>query len=180
MIRLFVAIELPADLRLRMTALYTGVDRAKWVPEENLHVTLRFIGEVGEDVGEDIVTALSTIRGEPFAVTVTGAGHFETGRRVRALWLGLDKNPELDALRKRVESMLVRTGLDPEKRKFSPHVTLARLNNGSPGEVRDWLAANTMFRAYPFTVERFVLFSSYLSRNGAIYTPEVEFPLAPV
>ena len=179
MIRLFVAIEIPAELRLRMTALCAGVERARWVPEENLHLTLRFIGEVGEDVGEDVVAALSALRGEPFAVTVVGAGHFATGRRVRALWLGVDRTPALDALRRRVESALVRSGLAPEQRKYSPHVTLARLPGAAPGEVSGWLAANALFRAAPFVVERFVLFSSHLGRAGAIYTPEAAFPLAP-
>jgi 2'-5' RNA ligase len=177
MIRLFVGIELPAELRRRMVMIQTGVERAKWVPEENLHLTLRFIGEVSEDVAADAADALSTVRAAPFQVTVDGAGHFESRKRVRALWLGIERSDALMGLRDRIESALVRTGLEPERRKYKPHITIARLNNGSPGMAREWLAANTMFRAVPFTVDKFVLFSSHLGGEGAIYTAEAEYPL---
>lgn len=177
MIRLFTAIELPEELRRRMASLCAGVDKAKWVAEENLHVTLRFIGNVSEDVAHDILPALGAVRGRPFTVTLAGAGHFGSRRHVRTLWLGIERCPELGALYGRIDSALVRTGLEPEGRKFSPHVTLGRLKNGAPHEMRGWLAANTMFRSMPFTVDRFVLYSSFLGRNGSIYTPEQTFPL---
>lgn len=178
MIRLFVGIELPEDLRRRMALIQTGVERAKWVAEENIHVTLRFIGEVAGDVAGDAAEALATIHAPPFALTVDGAGHFESRKRVRALWLGIERSDALLGLRDRIESALVRAGLEPERRKYKPHITIARINNGSPGMTRDWLSANTMFRAVPFAVESFILFSSHLSRDKAIYTPEAEFPLS--
>ena len=84
----------------------------------------------------------------------------------------------LISLHDRIESALVRAGLEPEGRKYWPHITLARLNNASPGLARGWLAANTMFRAVPFTVDQFTLFSSHLSREKAIHRAEVEFPLS--
>ena len=177
MIRLFVAIELPADLRRRMASLGVGIGRARWVAEDNLHLTLRFIGEVQDDHLDDIATALGQVRFRPFPVTVRGAGHFGSGRRVRSLWLGVEKSAELAALRDRVESALVRIGIAPEGRKFHPHVTVARLNNGAPHEVRGWLAANTMFAAVPFAVPRLVLYSSFLGSAGAIHTAEATFPL---
>lgn len=178
MIRLFVGIELPEELRRRIVLIQTGVERAKWVAEENLHLTLRFIGEISGDVAADALEALTTIHAAPFPVTVDGAGHFESRKRVRALWLGIERSDALLGLRDRIESALVRAGLEPERRKYKPHITIARINNGSPGMARDWLASNTMFRAVPFTVERFILFSSHLSRDKAIYTPEAEFPLS--
>jgi 2'-5' RNA ligase len=180
MIRLFVAIEIPGELRRRMAAICQGVDRARWVPEENIHLTLRFIGEVREDVMEDIVAELSAIGGDPFEVAVVGAGHFESGRRIRTLWLGVERQPALLSLRERVDAALARAGLPPEGRKFKPHITLGRMNDGSPEEVRGWLQANTLFRSMPFTVGQFVLFSSFQGRNGSIHRPEVEFPLGPV
>lgn len=177
MIRLFVGLEIPEEIRRRMALLARGVDIARWIPEENIHVTLRFIGEVPEDHAEDLAAALKAVRAAPFALTLSGAGHFESRGRVRALWLGIDRNEELNTLYDKVESALVRTGQPPERRKFKPHVTLARLRDARASAVSGWLAANTMFKAVPFTVDRFVLFSSHLGRNGSIYTPEVVFPL---
>ena len=177
MIRLFVAIDLPADLKHRIEPLCSGVEGARWVGEDNMHLTLRFIGEVGEENLDDIVGALARVNGTRFSLEVTGAGHFESRRRVRALWLGLEKQPALFALRERIESALVHTGLPPEGRKFSAHLTLARLKGTRPARVHDWLAANSLFRAAPFEVEDFVLFSSLLGRGGAIYQPVQTFPL---
>ena len=177
MIRLFVGIELPEELRQRMVLIQTGVERAKWVAEENLHLTLRYIGEVSGNDAADAADALSTVHASPFQVTVDGAGHFESRKRVRALWLGVERSGALVGLRDRIESALVRAGLEPERRKYKPHITIARLNNGSPGLAREWLASNTMFRAIPFTVEKFTLFSSHLGREKAIYTAEAEYPL---
>ena len=178
MVRLFVGIELPDELRRRMSLIQTGVMRAKWVAAENIHLTLRFIGEVSGDVAADAVEALETIHAPPFSLTVDGAGHFESRQKIRALWLGIEKSDALIGLRNRIESALVMAGLQPERRKYKPHITIARINNGSPGMARDWLSANTMFRAVPFTVESFVLFSSHLNPDKSIHTPEAEFPLA--
>jgi len=180
MIRLFIAIEIPEELRQRMAAICQGVDRARWVPAENIHVTVRFIGEVREDVMEDIVAELGAVGGDPFDVTIAGAGHFESGRRVRALWLGIERNSTLLSLRERTDAALARAGLPPEGRKFKPHITLARVNDGSPEEVRGWLQANTLFRSVPFTVGQFSLYSSFQGRNGSIYRAEADFPLGPV
>lgn len=177
MIRLFVGLEIPEELRRRMASLARGVDIARWVPEENIHITLRFIGEVPGDQAEDLAAALETVRAAPFPLTLSGAGHFESRGRVRALWLGVDRNGDLNALYDKVESALVRAGQPPESRKFKPHVTLARLKDARASAVSGWLAANTLFKAVPITVNRFVLFSSHLGRKGAIYTPEVVFPL---
>ena len=179
MIRLFVGIELPGELRRRMVMIQTGIERAKWVSEENIHLTLRFIGEVPDGIARDAAEALATVDAPSFPLTIAGAGHFESGRRVRALWLGIEPSEALTGLRGRVESALVRAGLEPEHRKYKPHITIARLNKASPGLARDWLAANTMFRAVPFTVDRFTLFSSHLSREKAIYVAESDFPLSP-
>ncbi len=175
MIRLFVAIELPEDLRRRMAALAGGVPSARWVAEDNLHLTLRFIGDVGEDRLDDITVALAGVQGAPFSMNLSGVGHFESRRRVRTLWVGIEPNAELQALYDRVESALVRAGLEPEGRKFSAHVTLARLKAVPAAKVADWLAIGAQFYAPPIRVDGFTLLSSFLSRSGAIYSTVQEF-----
>ena len=176
MIRLFFALELPEELRQRIAMLAGGIDRARFVPPENLHITLRFIGETDEPTLQDIALAADGVRFEPVPVTLAGAGHFETGNRVTAVWIGVEPSAPLTALRGRIESALVRAGLPPERRRFKPHVTVARMNRARPAEVRDWMAANTVFRAMPFTAARFVLFSSTPGREGPAYTPLCGFP----
>ncbi len=176
MIRLFFGLELPNALRARIGALAGGIDGARFAPPENLHITLRFIGEVDEPTLQDVALAAGGIRFEPVPVTLAGAGHFESRKRVSAVWLGVEPSPPLVGLRDRIEAALVRSGLPPERRKFKPHVTIARLNKGRPDEIHRWLAANTTFRAAPFLADRFVLFSSALGREGPVYTAECGFP----
>lgn len=178
MIRLFCAIELPESLRSRLISLGGGLPGARWVPEENLHLTLRFIGEVSESAFDDIAAALSTVNAPAFDLTVAGMGHFERKRRPTMLWAGVDANPDLVQLHDRIESALRRAGLAPEERRYEPHVTLARFDNGASAEhVARFLRANSLFRAAPFRVEHFVLFSSVLGRSGPTYCAEVDFLL---
>ena len=177
MIRLFVAIELPEDVRERLAALCSGVLGARWVARENMHISLRFIGEVDEARSEDIALALSAVSAPAFDLSLGGVGRFGNGSAARVLWAEVEKNPALFHLQGKVESALVRAGLDPEGRKFAPHVTLARLKGAPRSRVEAFIADNGLFRARTFAVERFVLFSSFLSRSGAIYTPEAVYPL---
>ena len=177
MIRLFVAVELPADLRQRIRRISTGVRDARWVAEENLHLTLRFIGEVEEYRLDDIVGALDAVESPSFPLTLAGAGHFESRKRVRTLWIGAEKSPELAVLAERIDHALVRAGLAPEGRKFSPHITVARLTGATAPAVAEWLAANTLFKGFPFHITRFVLFASYLGRGGPTYQIVEAFPL---
>jgi RNA 2',3'-cyclic 3'-phosphodiesterase len=177
MIRLFVGISLPEDVRARLSGLCGGVPGARWVPPENLHLTLRFIGEVHEGDMEDIHLALAGVRTRRFDISISGVGHFETGNEVRVLWARVEKNLELSALQARIESALVRMGLEPEERRFTPHITLARLRDAPVARASAFLAHNNMFRAGPIPVESFTLFSSFLSSEGAIYQEEAEYPL---
>jgi 2'-5' RNA ligase len=178
MIRLFVGVGLPADVRMRLSALGAGVPGARWVPEENLHLTLRFIGEVTEGDAEDIHDALMSIRTKAFDITLAGVGHFESKGQVHTLWAGIEKNPELTALRDRIESAMVRLGLEPEERRYTPHVTLARLRDTPVHRVQEFLTAHALFRAGPVPVDHFTLFSSYLQGSGPIYSAEAEYPLS--
>ena len=176
--RLFVALALPADLRSRLCALSSGLPGARWVDAENLHLTLRFIGEVDGHGAEDVDAALSGVQGKRFSVTISGVGQFGDERRLRALWAGVEANEPLERLQAKIETALQRAGLEPEKRKFKPHVTLARFK-ANPGErLKDYIVQRALFRAEPFEVREFTLFSSYLSRERAIYAPEAVYPLS--
>jgi RNA 2',3'-cyclic 3'-phosphodiesterase len=179
MVRLFVGVELPEDVRERLASLCAGVPGARWVPPENMHLTLRFIGEVAGGEADDIFHALAAVRPRAFNISLTGVGHFETGGEVRTLWVGVERNAELMALRDRIESTLVRMGLPPEGRRFMPHVSLARLKDTPSHRVSTFLSHNSLFRAGPITVDHFTLFSSYLQGSGAIYTNEADYLLQP-
>lgn len=177
MIRLFVAIALPEMLRHRLAMLCRGVKGARWADESNMHLTLRFIGEVEEPQAEDVAAALDRLRAPCFPLSLAGAGHFETRGRVRQLWIGIEPNPALVRLQERIESALQREGLEPERRRFSPHITLARLDRAAPDVIRNWLHENSLFRAEPFAVEEFVLFQSLQGNGGAVYHAVAEYPL---
>ena len=174
MIRLFAALPLPDDVRTRLAALCIGIDGARWVAAENLHITLRFIGDVQEDRGEDIVAALGGIRFEPFAVTLSGAGHFGTAAKAHSIWVGVEPTAGIAALHEKIDRALIRAGCPPEGRKFRPHVTLARLGRARSHHVRRWLEANGAYFALPFVAGSFVLYES----RQAHYLPVVEFPLS--
>lgn len=175
--RLFVAIPLPEDVRASLAVLGGGVPGARWVPEENLHLTLRFLGELDGNTAHDVAESLADVRGQPFELCCEGVGHFETGRQPRVIWAGISASAELKELQARVEKAVQRAGLPPETRKFSPHVTLARLKAAPADRVHSFIAHNNLFRSRAFTVDGFTLFSSFLSKSGSIYRTEAEFDL---
>ncbi len=162
-----------------MAALSTALPGARWVAPENLHLTLRFIGEVEGHQAGDLDAALAQVKATRFPVTLVGVDRFGAGRTLRALWVGVEPNPELDRLYRKVEQAVQAAGLAPNGRKFKPHVTLARFK-GDPGyRLYDYLAHHATFRAETFEARDFVLYSSFLSHGGAIYTAEAVYPLAP-
>jgi 2'-5' RNA ligase len=176
MLRLFVGIGFPPELKLRLSLLCSGVPGAKWVDAGNFHLTLRFIGEIGEDVAADIDDALSRLRARRFTLQIAGTGVFG-GEKPRSLWAGVERSPELGGLRDKVEQALVRIGLPPEPRKFSPHVTLARLRDPPPDKLRDFLVAHAQFRADPLRVEGFSLIASFQTKSGSVYEDQADYPL---
>jgi RNA 2',3'-cyclic 3'-phosphodiesterase len=173
MLRLFVGIALPPELKLRLSLLCSGVPGARWVDPGNYHLTLRFIGEVDEGLASDIDAALLQIRAPRFEVALAGVGRFGD----RMLWVGVDKSPPLVHLRDKVESALVRLGLPAETRRYAPHVSLARLRNASEAKLEAFIAQHALFRAAPFAVERFSLVASYLTKSGAIYEDQADYAL---
>jgi RNA 2',3'-cyclic 3'-phosphodiesterase len=176
MIRLFTAIELPESVRTRLMLLQGGVPGARWSPVENLHLTLRFIGEVNEATANDIDDVLAAIRSSAFDLTLKDAGEFG-GRDPHALWIGVAPNEALMRLAAKIESALQRMGLEAETRKYTPHVTLARLRDAPISKVREFLGAHGPFDSGPFPVRRFALFSSHPSSNGSLYRVERSYAL---
>lgn len=177
MIRLFVAIALPQPVRARLLMLQAGVPGAKWSPEENLHLTLRFIGEVEEPAFADIAEALGEVAAPAFALQLAGVGQFGDRRRAHALWAGVKPSEPLLLLRGRVETALSRAGVARDERKYLPHVTLARLKNAPPERVAAFLAEHSLFESPAFAAASFTLFSSQLRHTNALHQPEAEYPL---
>jgi 2'-5' RNA ligase len=176
--RLFVGIALPEDLRARLSEMQQGVPGARWVDPDNLHLTLRFVGEVDSVRAQDLDAALVQVHAARFGMTLAGVGCFGQGRKLRALWVGVAPVPELDRLQHRVERAVQTAGVTPEGRKFKPHITIARFK-GDPGHwLHHHLAQHAAFRAVSFEVHEFVLYSSLLAPAGAIYTPEAIYPLS--
>ncbi|WP_149540256.1 RNA 2',3'-cyclic phosphodiesterase [Siccirubricoccus phaeus] len=178
MLRLFVALALPAEVKEQLMLLPGGIPGARFVPPENYHLTLRFIGEVENWQAEEVDEALAQIRARPFELTLRGLGTFEKGGRISALWVGVEKTDALQHLQCKVETALQRIGLTPERKRFAPHVTLARVERSPPEKVIAYVQAHNLFRAPPVAVEHFTLYSSRLGKEAAVYVPEVEYELA--
>ena len=177
--RLFVALELPEAERGRLARLQHGLRGARWVAPEALHLTLRFIGNVDGRQAEDIDAALTTLRFDAFPLALAGIGRFGEGRKLRALWVGVEENPLLLRLQTKIEQLLQRAGLPPEARKFKPHITLARFKGGKGSRVEEFLAQHTLFRSEAFLVRQVVLYSSFLGHGGALHRAEARYELIP-
>lgn len=175
--RLFVAIDLPDEYRNAVADIGRDLPGARRVPREQLHLTLRFIGEVSDDTFAAVRSALAGVKGAAFPLALRGIGHFPPGRHPRVLWVGVDGGGQLLELQQEVELALIGAGVPPDERKFSPHLTLARLKETPPGQVAVLEESYRDFSAGPFPVGEFYLYSSTLTRNGAIHTREASFSL---
>ena len=175
--RLFVGLDFAWETRQLLASLAGGVPGARWVPPENYHLTLRFSGEVPPHRAEEIDIALAALRARAFSLVLAGVGTFAKGGQENALWVGVEKNPSLEALRSKVETVLQRAGCEPERRRFFPHITLARLRDAAEGRLAGFVQSHNLFRAGPIPVAHFVLFSSQLGKEASVYTPEVEYEL---
>jgi RNA 2',3'-cyclic 3'-phosphodiesterase len=176
MLRLFVGIEFPPELRLRLSLLQSGVAGAKWVDPGNFHLTLRFIGEVDEGTAADVDEALLRLKARRFSLQLVGAGVFG-GDKPRQLWVGVEREPALATLQGKIEQALIRAGLPPEPRKFAPHVTLARLRMPKRDDIQHFLTAHAQFRADPLRVDRFSLIASYPTKAGSVYEDQADYEL---
>ena len=174
--RLFVGISLPDHVKLRVGRLRRGFPHFRWVPEGNLHLTLRYIGEVDVPLAARIEEILRSIRVEPFILPVKGTGCFPRRGPPRILWVGCHRgHPRLFQLHKRIEDSLLSMGIEAESRAYHPHVTIARTAKAKPGAVKQFIHDHRDFETAPFKVEGFTLFSSVLSTQGAAYTREASF-----
>jgi len=174
--RLFTAIEVPPAIAARLAELRGGLPRARWVDPANYHLTLRFIGDVDMVVAEEAAGALARVQRRPFELRIAGVETLGT-RRPTAIVAKLAPAPPLLELQAEHERLLQRIGLPPEGRKYTPHVTIARLDHASTREIADYLGLRGGFASPPFTVERFVLFSSRNSVGGGPYVVEEAYPL---
>jgi len=174
--RLFTGLEIPAGLANDLALLRGGLSGARWIDVENYHLTLRFIGDIDETAANDVASALETVRREPFTVRLEELGFFG-GDRPRAIVAKAKASPGLVELQAEQERLMRRIGIAPEARKFTPHVTLARLRGASTLAVADYLAMRGGFFGRTFEAERFVLFSSRASTGGGPYVTEAVYPL---
>jgi 2'-5' RNA ligase len=177
MIRLFAALSIPPEIARSLQVRQAGIEGARWRPIESLHVTLRFFGEIRQDVARDLDSELMGLGGRPFEIVLEGAGSFADSNDINAVWAGVTGNAELRRLAEAVEGAARRVGLKPEKRNYRPHVTLAYLRHPDPGQVAAWIQANNLLKSPPITVDRFGLYSSTLGREGSHYRLEAEYLL---
>lgn len=174
--RLFTALEIPRNAALSLSLLRGGLPGARWIDVENYHITLRFIGDVDGRTADEIVDRLDRIDRPEFQLNLNGIGSFGS-KKPHSVWAGVTQAPEMYALQAEIERICQRIGLPPDPRKFTPHVTLARLKSSRVDDVVHYLAGRGDFHTAPFTVTRFVLLSSKESVGGGPYLTEEVFPL---
>src|SRR3954452_18671018 len=175
--RLFTGLEIPAEISQTLSNLRGGLPGARWIDPENYHVTLHFIGDIDGMSANEIASMLFRINRKPFEVKLQGLQSFG-GRKPRAVVAAVEPSRPLIELQAELERMMQRIGLDPEGRKFTPHVTLARLHDASSQGVADYLSVRGYFPSRSFMASRFVLFSSRASTGGGPYVVEAPYALS--
>jgi 2'-5' RNA ligase len=173
--RLFTGLEVPESVALRLSLLCGGLGGARWIAPGDYHVTLTFVGEINGAAARELEEELAQIESEPFRVRLIGLSAFG-GDRPRALITSVELTSALSALQNASDRAVRRIGLEPERRRYTPHVTIARLNGVSAAVVAGYLGER-FFEPVEFTVRRFVLYSARTSRGGGPYTVEAAYPL---
>jgi 2'-5' RNA ligase len=179
MIRLFAAIAVPDEIAEGLLRRQQGLGGAAWRPREALHITLRFFGDMAEDMARDLDEALAATEpaGPALDLSLTGVGAFGEGRDIHAVWAGVAESPSLRRLAARCESVARGVGLKAETRVYRPHVTLAYLRRPDPDAVARWIQAENLLHSPDFRVDRFGLYSSWRTHEGSRYRLEAEYPL---
>jgi 2'-5' RNA ligase len=175
--RLFTGVEIPAEIGEALGMLRGGLPGARWITPDNYHLTLRFIGDVDDVTAQEVALMLGRVRRGGFNLHLEGLMSFG-GRRPRAVVATVAPEPALLEAQAEQERLMQRIGLEPEGRKYTPHVTLARLRDSSSLDVADYLSARGYFRTAAFPVSRFVLFSSRASVGGGPYVVEASYPFS--
>jgi 2'-5' RNA ligase len=178
--RLFVALDLPPSVQSALDRLASGLGDVRWLDPQQRHLTLRFIGEVDNGRANEVADALALVPGRPFELTLKGIGHFPPRGEPKVIWAGVEKSAELKALKRRIDRVLKQAGFEPESRKYSPHVTLARLRRPpTKAGLATYLMRHGLFRSESFPVSGFNLYSSWLEPDGPDYQVEASYQLVP-
>jgi 2'-5' RNA ligase len=176
MLRLFTGLEIPDDIKFDLDMMKGGIAGARWIERDSYHLTLRFIGDIEETLARDLAEALDAIVVPSFVTRLKGLGAFG-GAKPHAIYAGAEMSPELKRLQAAQERVCQKVGLAGETRKFTPHVTVARLRRADPGDVQRYVAAHNLYESRPFHVDRFVLYSARPSRGGGPYSIAADYPL---
>ena len=179
MLRLFIAVDLPPELRPAVIQLCQGIAGARWTQPEQLHVTLRFLGATPEERLADLQSRLRQVRASPFTLALRRTGVFPPagGRKpARVLWLGCDPPGPLQELKQAIDGVL---GPDPEMAQhgFAPHLTLARFPTRPRHDLDRYLAEHAAFDGGQFVVCAFHLYRSTLRPQGALHEIVESYPL---
>jgi 2'-5' RNA ligase len=175
--RLFVAIRPPRAMRAVLLGIMGGVANARWQSDEQLHLTLRFIGEVDRHGAEDIAAALGAVHHARFDLALDGIGQFDRKGRLDALWAGVTPHEPLKSLHNKIDQVLARVGIQPEGRAYLPHITIARFSRPA-GPLEQLIALSAGLAGAPEQITQFCLYESSLSREGSVYTIVERYPLA--
>ena len=166
--RLFTGLEVPEDIAFELNLLQGGVWGARWMEAQDYHITLRFIGDIEERLAHEIRMRFESVEARPFTIQLKGVGAFG-GNDPHTIYAGVAESAEIRRLQSTLERHCQLLGLPPEGRKFTQHVTLARLRSPNVANVQEFLARQNLFISRPFEVSQFVLFSSRPSRGGGPY-----------
>jgi len=172
--RLFIAFRPPDPIRDRLIDIQGGVEGARWQDDDQLHLTLRYIGEVDGRTANDIAELLETVSARRFEIALCGVGSFDRKGRTDTLWAGVTPPDALAALHRKLDNLLVRLGLPAEGRAYRPHVTLAR---GRMGPLDVFLARHGGLTSEPFTVDHFALYESITGGEGSVYVEAARYDL---
>ncbi len=175
--RLFLAIDLPERIIDDIGSTYQAIHGARWTPENQLHITLRFYGETSPEKEAVLINSLRSISQPPFSIRLKGVGYFPPRGEPRILWVGVTPHEQIMRLASQIENVSVKSGFEREKRNFSPHITVARLHSVSRERVAQYLISNSLLSSEIFEVRTFHLYSSHLGKAGATYTKEASFHL---
>lgn len=174
--RLFTGVEIPEDVAFDLSLKKGGIVGSRWIDEESYHITLRFIGDIAVPIAEEIAYELEGVQVRPFALRLKGI-EVLGGNKPHTLAALVEESAELRRLQSIHERIMQALGLPAEPRRFTPHVTLARLKDPDLGDLQRYLVAHSLYASRPFEVRSFVLFSSRPSRGGGPYAVENSYHL---
>jgi len=174
--RLFTGLEIPPSIAQSIAMMRGGLPGARWIDPENYHLTLRFIGDIDDALAHEIAGMLGRVHRPSFELRIDGLSSFG-GRKPRAVVAAVTPVPPLMELQAEHDRLLQRLGLEPEGRKYTPHVTLARLRDPRPADIQCFLADHAQFRSEPLAVERFSLIASYRTKAGSVYEDQADYEL---